>query len=40
MPVHSIGGYKYTTTYLDDYSLFGVMFYLKKQSDEFAAFKQ
>ena len=40
MPVLSIGRYKYTTTYLDDYSSFGVMFYLKKKSDEFAAFKQ
>ena len=40
MPFLSIGGYKYTATYLDDYSLFGVMFYLKKKSDEFAAFKQ
>ena len=36
----SIGGYKYTATYLDNYSSFGVMFYLKKKSDEFAAFKQ
>ena len=40
MPVLSIGGYKYTTTYLDDYSSFGVMFYLKKKSDKFDAFKQ
>ena len=40
MPVLSLGGYKYTATYLDDYSSFGVMFYLKKKSDEFAAFKQ
>ena len=40
MPVLSIGGYKYTATYLDNYSSFGVMFYLKKKSDEFAAFKQ
>ena len=40
MPVLSIGRYKYTATFLDDYSLFGVMFYLKKKSDEFAAFKQ
>ena len=36
----SIGGYKYTATYLDDYSSFGVIFYLKKKSDEFATFKQ
>ena len=40
MPVLSIGGYKYTATYLDDHSSFGVMFYLKKKSDEFVAFKQ
>ena len=40
MPVLSMGGYKYTTTYLDDYSSFGVMFYLKKKSEEFATFKQ
>ena len=40
MPVLSLGGYKYTATYLDDYSSLGVMFYLKKKSDEFAAFKQ
>ena len=36
----SIGRYKYTTTYLDDYSSFGVIFYLKKKSEEFATFKQ
>ena len=40
MPVLSMGGYKYTATYLDDYSSFGVMFYLKKKSGEFTAFKQ
>ena len=40
MPVLSIGGYKYTTPYLDDHSSFGVIFYLKKRSEEFAAFKQ
>ena len=40
MPVLSIGGYQYTSTFLDDYSSFGVMFYLKKKSDKFAAFKQ
>ena len=40
MPDLSLGGYKYTTTYLDDHSSFGVMFYLKKKSDEFTAFKQ
>ena len=39
MPVLSIGGYKYTATYLDDYSSFGVMFYLKHKNEEFAAFK-
>ena len=40
MPVLSIGGYKYTATYLDDHSSFWVMFYLKKKSDKFATFKQ
>ena len=40
MPNLSLGGYKYTATYLNDYSSFGVMFYLKRKSDEFAAFKQ
>ena len=39
MPVLSIGRYKYTATYLDDYSSFGVMFYLKHKNEEFAAFK-
>ena len=39
MPVLSIGRYKYTTTYLDNYSSFGVMFYLKHKNEEFAAFK-
>ena len=40
MPVLSIGRYKYTTTYLDDYPSFGVMFYLKKKNKEFVVFKQ
>ena len=39
MPVLSIGGYKYTATYLDDHSSFGVMFYLKHKNKEFNAFK-
>ena len=39
MPVLSIGGYKYTATYLDDHSSFRVMFYLKNKSEEFNAFK-
>ena len=39
MPVLSIGGYKYTTTYLDNHSSFGVMFYLKHKNEEFNAFK-
>ena len=38
MPVFSISGYKYTT-YLDDHSSYGVMFYLKDKSKEFTAFK-
>ena len=39
MPVLSIGGYKYTTTYLDNHSSFGVMFYFKHKNEEFTAFK-
>ena len=39
MPVLSIGGYKYTATYLDDHSSFRVMFYLKHKNEEFTAFK-
>ena len=39
MPVLSIGRYKYTTTYLDNHSSFGVMFYLKHKNEEFIAFK-
>ena len=39
MPVLSIGGYRYTATYLDNHSSFRVMFYLKNKSKEFAAFK-
>ena len=40
VPNLSLGRYKYTTTYLDNYSSFGVMFYVKKKSDKFDAFKQ
>ena len=40
MPVLSIGRYKYTTTYLDNYSSFGIMFYLKRKNDFFTTFKQ
>ena len=40
MLVLSIGGYKYTATYLDDHPSYGEIFYLKKKSDEFAAFRQ
>ena len=39
MPVLSFSGYKYTTTYFDDHSSFGVMFYLKHKNEEFDAFK-
>ena len=38
-PVHSIGGYKWTVTYLDDHSSYGVMFYLKSKDEEFTTFK-
>ena len=40
MPVLSISRYKYTATYLDNHFSFGVIFYMKKKSEEFAAFKQ
>ena len=39
MPVLSIGRYKYTMTSLDDHSSYGVIFYLKKKSENFTAFK-
>ena len=39
MPVLPIGRYKYTATYLDDYSSFGVVLYLKHKNEEFTAFK-
>ena len=39
MPSLSIGGYKYTTTYLDNHSSFGVIFYLKHKNEEFTTFK-
>ena len=39
IPVLSIGGYKYTATYLDDHSSFGVIFYFKHKNEEFTAFK-
>ena len=38
-PVHSISGFKWTATYLDDHSSYGVMFYLKSKDEEFTAFK-
>ena len=40
MPVLSIGRYKYTATYLHNYSSFRMMFYLKHKNEEFTAFKQ
>ena len=39
MPVLSSGRYKYTATYLDDHSSYGVISYLKKKNEEFTAFK-
>ena len=39
MPVLSISWYKYTITYLDNYSSFGIISYLKHKNKEFAAFK-
>ena len=38
-PVSSIDGYKYTLTTLDDFSSFGLMWYFKRKSDAFTAFK-
>ena len=35
----SIDGYIYTTTYLDDHSRYGMMFFLKSKSEQFGAFK-
>ena len=35
----SIDGYTYTATYLDDHSRYGMMFFLKKKSEQFEAFK-
>ena len=34
-----MGRYKYIATYLDNYSSFGVMFYLKNKDEEFSALK-
>ena len=38
-PVCSISGYKWTATYHDNHSSYGVMFYLKSKDEEFTAFK-
>ena len=38
-PICSISGYKWTTTYLDNHSSYGVMFYLKSKDEGFTAFK-
>ena len=35
----SINRYIYTTTYLDDHSWYGMMFFLKNKSEQFGAFK-
>ena len=39
LPVCSIGRFKWTTTYLDNHSSYGVMFYLKSRDEEFNTFK-
>jgi hypothetical protein len=39
MEAESIDGYKYTVTFLDDASSFGIMFYLKKKSKTLDRFK-
>ena len=38
-PNHSIGRFKWTTTYLDNHSSFAVIFYSKNKDEEFTAFK-
>ena len=38
-PVCSRSSYKWTVTYLDDHSSYGVMSYLKRKDEEFTAFK-
>jgi hypothetical protein len=39
-PVQSIDGYRYMLTTLDDYSFFGLTWFLKHKFDTLAAFKQ
>lgn len=39
MPSLSIDGFKYCVTFLDDFSSFGVMYYLKRKSDALTCFK-
>ena len=38
-PDRSISRFKWTATYLDDHSSYGVMFYLKRKDEEFTAFE-
>ena len=38
-PTRSINGYKYTMTYLDNHSSFGIIIFLKTKDKEFIAFK-
>ena len=38
-PSLSIDGFKFSLTTMDDYSSFGLMWYLKRKSDAFTSFK-
>ena len=39
MSAASIDGYKWTATYLDDHTWYGMMFFLKHKYEQFDAFK-
>ena len=39
MSAANIDGYKWTATYLDDHTQYGMMFFLKHKDEQFDAFK-
>ena len=39
MSAASINGYKWTATYLDDHTRYGMMFFLKHKDEQFDTFK-
>ena len=39
MSAASIDGYKWTATYLNDHTQYGMMFFLKHKDEQFDAFK-